>query len=129
MAFEDAGEGRVTSARHALGWLAAANAVGVWMAALLLWPRLGVLAGEATYGRWVPVHLNLQLYGWTSLPLLGWLFAIYQVGKSKWAGPAIWGWSVALMVGSEFWLSGRTTGKIFLDWSGGSLQALMLAQG
>ncbi len=129
MAFEDAGEGRVTAARHALGWLVAANAVGVWMAALLLWPNLGLLAGEATYGRWVPVHLNLQLYGWTSLPLLGWLFAIYQVGKSKWAGPAIWGWSVALMVGSAFWLSGQTTGKIFLDWSGGSLQALMLAQG
>jgi cytochrome c oxidase cbb3-type subunit 1 len=75
------------------------------------------------------MHLNLQLYGWTSLPLLGWLFAIYQVGTSKWAGPAIWGWSVALMVGSAFWLSGQTTGKIFLDWSGGSLLALMLAQG
>lgn len=129
MAFEDAGEGRATASSHALGWLVAANAVGVWMAALLLWPKLGVLAGEATYGRWVPMHLNLQLYGWTSLPLLAWLFAIYQVGTSKWAGPAIWGWSVALMVGSAFWLSGQTTGKIFLDWSGGSLLALMLAQG
>lgn len=129
MAFEDGGDDRVTAARHALGWLVAANAVGVWMAALLLWPGLGVLAGEATYGRWVPLHLNLQLYGWTSLPLLGWLFAIYQAGSSKWAGPAIWGWSAALMAGSVFWLSGRTTGKIFLDWSDGSLRALMLAQG
>ena len=99
------------------------------MAALLLWPKLGVLSGEATYGRWVPVHLNLQLYGWTSLPLLCWLFGIYQIGSSRWAGPAIWGWSAALIVGAVFWLSGHTAGKIFLDWSGGSLHALMLAQG
>ncbi len=129
MAFEDAGEGRVTAARHALGWLVLANAVGVWMAALLLWPSLGSLTGEAGYGRWVPVHLNVQLYGWTSLPLLCWLFAIHQVGSSKWAGPAIWGWSAALLLGAVSWLSGHTTGKIFLDWSGGSLLALMLAQG
>jgi cytochrome c oxidase cbb3-type subunit 1 len=28
-----------------------------------------------TYGRWMPVHLNGQLYGWCSVPLLGLLFA------------------------------------------------------
>lgn len=128
MAFEDAGKGRVTAARHALGWLLVANAVGVWLSALLLWPGLGGLAGEAGYGRWVPVHLNLQLYGWTSLPLLCWLYGIYQTESSKWAAPAIWGWSGALIIGSMFWLSGKTTGKIFLDWSGGSLWALIVAQ-
>lgn len=128
MAFEEAGEGRVAAARHALGWLVMANAVGVWLAALLLWPELGRFSGEAGYGRWVPVHLNLQLYGWTSLPLLCWLFGIYQTGRSKWAGPAIWGWSGALIIGAIFWLSGKTTGKIFLDWSGGSLWALIVAQ-
>ena len=26
--------------RHSLGWLVAANMVGVWLAALLLWPGL-----------------------------------------------------------------------------------------
>ena len=38
---------------------------------------------EWTYGRWVPVHLNVQLYGWTSLPLVAWLFSIYEVDRSK----------------------------------------------
>lgn len=128
MAFEEAGPGRVTAARHALGWLMVANAIGVWLAALLLWPTLGRLTGEAGYGRWIPVHLNLQLYGWTSLPLLGWLFGIYEMGRSKWAAPAIWGWTAALVSGVCYWLSGHTTGKIFLDWSGGSLSALMVAQ-
>lgn len=33
------------------------------------------------------------------------------------------------MAGGVFWLSGWTTGKIFLDWTGGSLTALMVAQG
>ena len=54
--------------RHALGWLAFGNAVGLYLALLLMEPRLQ--AGIWTYGRWVPVHLNAQLYGWTALPLV-----------------------------------------------------------
>ena len=52
--------------RHALGWLVAGNVVGLWLAILQLKPGLAV--GDWTYGRWVPVHLNVQLFGWTSLP-------------------------------------------------------------
>jgi cytochrome c oxidase cbb3-type subunit 1 len=29
-----------TIRRYALGWLVAANLIGVWLAALLLWPQL-----------------------------------------------------------------------------------------
>lgn len=106
---------------HALGWLVVANAVGVWMATLLVFPLLGTMLGELTYGRWVPVHLNLQLYGWCSLPLVGFLIHLYHAEGSKVAGygrSVVWLWSAALLVGAVSWLSGESTGKIFLDWNG-----------
>jgi len=108
--------------RHALGWLVAGNMVGLWLAALQLRPSLA--AGEWTYGRWVPVHLNLQLFGWTSLPLVAWLCACYEVDRSKaarWVPAAVWAWTAALAAGALSWLNGRTSGKIFLDWRDGSL--------
>ena len=89
--------GMETAARHALGWLLFGNLAGLWLSVLLLWPELG--AGEWTYGRWVPVHLNVQLYGWTSLPLVAWLMAIYQVDASRvrrWGAAAVWALTAAL---------------------------------
>lgn len=109
---------------HGLFWLVVANGVGVLLALLLLVPGGNALLGEWTYGRWVPVHLNLQLFGWTSLPLVGWLLRVYRVDESglRIVGQVVvWAWSLALVVGAMAWLGGRTSGKIFLDWSGGSL--------
>ena len=119
-----------TAARHALGWLVAGNTAGLYLALLLLKPEWQ--AGVWTYGRWMPVHLNLQLYGWTSLPLIGWLFALFEIDRTRhaaWGRAAVWAWSAALAVGTLHWLGGITSGKIFLDWKGGSLWALMAAQG
>jgi cytochrome c oxidase cbb3-type subunit 1 len=130
----DAGEPRqaqqgvTTAARHALAWLLVGNAAGLWLALLLIWP--GMQVGEWTYGRWVPVHLNVQLYGWTSLPLVAWLLFIYEVNRSKaaaWAPAAVWAWSAALVLGALHWLNGNTSGKIFLDWQGGALWGLVAA--
>ena len=56
--------------KHALVWLLFGNLVGLWLSVLLIWPSLGL--PEWSYGRWVPVHLNVQLFGWTSLPLVAW---------------------------------------------------------
>jgi len=106
---------------HALGWMFFANLVGVWLAVLLLFPPLGKLMGEWTYGRWVPVHLNLHLYGWSSLPLIGALFSVYGVQKTavgKYARSMVWLWSLALAMGVFSWLTGVSSGKIFLDWRG-----------
>ena len=102
---------------HALGWMFIANLVGVWLALLLLFPPLGKIMGEWTYGRWVPVHLNVHLYGWTSLPLVGALFYVYQV-KGEYARSIVWLWSLALAIGSLSWLMGESGGKVFLDWRG-----------
>lgn len=117
------------AARHALAWLVFGNAVGLWLALLLLWPALQV--GEWTYGRWVPVHLNVQLYGWTALPLVAWLLHIYEVDRSSkaaaWAPAAVWAWSAALALGTLHWLDGNTSGKIFLDWQGGALWGFVAA--
>jgi cytochrome c oxidase cbb3-type subunit 1 len=110
----------VSAVRHGLVWLVLANAVGVLLAVLLLFPALAQPLGEWSYGRWIMVHMNMELYGWTALPLLGFLFHTYSAGKrlSVWARPAVWLWSAALAVGCATWLSGASSGKLFLDWSG-----------
>jgi cytochrome c oxidase cbb3-type subunit 1 len=121
-------EGVLTAVKHALGWLVLGNAVGLYLSILLLDSSFQL--GSLTYGRWVPVHLNVQLYGWTSLPLVGWLFAIYEVGRSKvaaWAPAAVWGWTAALAIGVLHWIKGTTGGKIFLDWKDAALWAFVAA--
>jgi cytochrome c oxidase cbb3-type subunit I len=110
-----------TAAWHAFFWLVAGNAIGVMLALLLLVPSLNMLLGEWSYGRWMMVHVNILLYGWCSLPMLGWLFRIYGADRGPatvWCRPVLWLWSCALVVGSLTWLQGHSSGKLFLDWSG-----------
>ncbi len=114
----------MNAGRHALGWLVAGNAAGLWLSLLLLFP--GLQSGEWTYGRWMPVHLNVQLFGWTALPLTGWLLSIYGVSR-RWADAAVWAWTAALGAGVLSWLGGGSSGKIFLDWKGGPLLAFVAA--
>ncbi len=77
------GSGAVAlAAWHSAAWLVAANAVGVLLAALLLLPGVNGLLAAWTYGRWMPVHMNMELYGWCSLPLVAFLFHAYQVDQS-----------------------------------------------
>lgn len=118
-----------TAVRHSLGWLVFGNGVGLYLSMLLLAPSLQVQPW--TYGRWVPVHLNIQLYGWSALPLIAWLFSIFEVDGCKlssWGTAAVWAWTSALAVGAAHWLSGSSSGKIFLDWTGTSLWAFTAAQ-
>ena len=130
-------EGRTTvaqvAARHSLFWLVAANAVGLWLAASLLWPALGDLVAPLTYGRWMPLHLNWQLYGWCALPLVAALLHRYldeaDLRAAAQARIALGAWSLALGLGGLAWLAGDTSGKLFLDWHGltrGVLPAAML---
>jgi cytochrome c oxidase cbb3-type subunit 1 len=110
-----------SAAWHSLFWLVFANAVGVLIAILLLFPALNQLLGEWTYGRWIMVHLELELYGWSSLPMAGFLFKVYGADRgtlAQWCRPVLWVWSAALGAGTLFWLSGHSSGKLFLDWSG-----------
>lgn len=110
-----------TAAWHSMFWLAFANAVGVLIAFLLIFPQLNTPLGEWTYGRWMPVHIDLQLYGWCSLPLVAFLFSVYGTDRSSatpWARPALWLWSTTLAIGTITWLNGVSSGKLFLDWSG-----------
>lgn len=106
---------------HSLGWLVFANAVGILLACLLMWPSLGDLLAPWSYGRWITLHLNLQLYGWCSLPLVGLLFRMYLPdGPGRMPGWAVQLWSGALIFAAVEWLAGRTTGKPFMEWSGAS---------
>jgi len=106
---------------HGLFWLVFANAVGVLLAVLLLFPILNRALGEWTYGRWIMVHMNIELFGWTSLPLVGFLFRAYGADRgsaAKWCRPVLWVWSAGLAAGVLSWLSGHSSGKLFMDWSG-----------
>jgi len=118
--------------RHAFGWLFFANLIGVVMALLLVFPQAGNFLGGFTYGRWVPLHLNWQLYGWTSLPLIAWLFEMYEVDRNEksrtLAKAAVVVWSVALACGGLSWVMGHSSGKIFLDWKGVALWVFIAAQ-
>jgi cytochrome c oxidase cbb3-type subunit 1 len=119
------------AARHSLGWLLAANLTGVLMAAVLLWPEAGDRLAPFTYGRWVPLHLNWQLYGWCSLPLVGvllhWFFDWEKPRAAREARWALGAWSLALALGGVSWLAGVTSGKLFLDWHGWARPLLPLA--
>ena len=109
------------AAWHSLFWLVVANAIGVLIAILLLIPTLNPQLGEWTYGRWIMVHMNLELYGWTSLPLVGFLFSVYGADRgpaANWCRPVLWVWSASLGVGVFSWLFGHSSGRLFLDWSG-----------
>src|SRR5579863_4626221 len=86
--------------RHALVWLVVGNAIGVMIAILLLLPGLNPWLGEWTYGRWMMVHMNVALYGWCSLPMLGFLFKVYGADRgptAPWCRPILWLWSGALV--------------------------------
>jgi cytochrome c oxidase cbb3-type subunit 1 len=110
-----------SAAWHSLLWLVVANAVGALIATLLLFPKLSNVLGEWTYGRWIMVHMNLELYGWCSLPMAGFLFKVYGADReslARWCRPVLWVWSAALAVGAFSWLSGHSSGKLFLDWTG-----------
>jgi len=121
-------ESIATAVRHALGWLVFGNLIGLLISILLVRPDWQ--PGRLTYGHWIPLHLNAQLYGWSALPLVAWLFSMYEVdqGKAKgWGPPVIWAWTAALGLACFQWLSGDTSGKIFLDWKNGSLWGFLVA--
>lgn len=113
--------GIASAAWHALLWLVIGNSIGVMVAILLLLPGLNPILGEFTYGRWIMVHMNILLYGWCSLPMVAWLFKIYAADRgpvAAWCRPVVWTWSTALFAASLTWLTGHSSGKLFLDWTG-----------
>ena len=116
--------------RYSLSWLAVGCSVGFLMILLLVCPTLGLALGEFSYGRWVTLHLNFQLYGWGSLPLVGVLLKSFlrpgPAGLHQ-ANLALSAWSLALAMGGVSWLAGETSGKLFLDWAGTPLLLLVLA--
>lgn len=105
---------------HGVTWLAIACGVGLLMAVLLLVPEAGRSLGPLTYGRWAPVHLNATLYGWCGLPLLGLLLRLYRgpAANDRLSRAAVQVWSGLLLAGAVAWLSGQTSGKPYLDWTG-----------
>ncbi len=118
---EASSEAVALAAWHSLAWLVFANSVGVLIAVLLLSPRINRVLAPWTYGRWMPVHIDAQLYGWCSLPLVAFLFHVYRAGSkrtARWCRPILWIWSASLAIGAISWITGHSSGKLFLDWVG-----------
>lgn len=114
-----------------LSWLLAANLVGTLLACLLLWPQLNSWIQPFTYGRWIPLHLDWQLYGWCSLPLLGILclrFLQHDLKGYQKTVICFTLWSAALLFAGSRWLSGDVSGKVFLNWNGTNGLIFALAQ-
>ncbi|HUG10685.1 MAG TPA: hypothetical protein VMM36_06710 [Opitutaceae bacterium] len=108
-------------ARASIAWLLVANLVGLLLAVLLVWPGAGGLLGPLTYGRWMPLHTDFQLYGWCALPVAGVLLAAYLPRSRRGVlhtRIALAAWSVALMYSGIDWLDGGASGKLFIEWSG-----------
>ncbi|HEY5550444.1 MAG TPA: hypothetical protein VIK52_01045 [Opitutaceae bacterium] len=107
--------------RASVAWLCAANLVGVLLASLLLWPDAGNWLAPLTYGRWMPLHTDFQLYGWCALPVAGVLLAAYLPRSRRGvlhARVALIAWSAALVASGADWLGGGASGKLFVEWSG-----------
>ena len=112
---------QLTVARHSLGWLFAANLVGVWLAANLVWPDLGRSTGSLTYGRWMPLHTEWELYGWSALPVVGLLYRWLSAPDRRHAQferGGIFLWSAVLAASGVSWLAGNNSGKLFLSTTG-----------
>lgn len=109
--------------RFSFAWLVAANAVGLLLSLLLVWPDAGKLLGSLTYGRLMPLHMEWQLYGWCTLPLVGLLLKEFlgrdMAGISN-AQYILFLWSLGLFVGGVTFLTGSASGKLFLSWHGWS---------
>src|SRR5690606_5229672 len=95
-------------------------------------PDLGSHAGALTYGRWMPLHPDLQLYGGCSVPLVGLLFARYLPPENRRllaaAQAALAWWCGALVAGALSWLGGHASGKLSLDWPGPAALVFSVAQ-
>ncbi len=122
---------QIATTGFSLAWLFMANLVGLLLASLLLWPELNRFISPLTYGRWIPLHLDWQLYGWCFLPLLGLICTHFFDHQSKGSQSVILClslWSLGLLFGGYTWLSGGATGKVFLNWNTSSGLVFTLAQ-
>lgn len=120
------------TAAYSFLWLLLANLVGLWLALLLVWPELAAGLGEWTYGRWMPLHMDWQLYGWCALPLVGLLLSAFlspRYGSRPGDLHVGFGaWSLALLLGGWSSLHGVVSGKLFLNWQGAGRVAFPVAQ-
>jgi cytochrome c oxidase cbb3-type subunit 1 len=114
---------------HGLTWLTVGNAVGLLLATLLVFPRLGDWLAPLSFGRWVPLHLDFQLYGWCGAAIFGLLFRIYlpRGGMGRLPELAVHLWSGALAFAAVSWLTGHSDGKLFLEWSGAARVGLAVS--
>lgn len=121
---------QVRVAAFSVSWLALSNLVGLWLAVLLMWPELGLVLGRFGYGRWMPLHMDWQLYGWCALPSVGLIsirFWKHDPRAGELCSRAFWIWSSAMLVGGISWLMGEASGKPFLNWNGFARIYLALA--
>jgi cytochrome c oxidase cbb3-type subunit 1 len=112
---------QVEAMRFSFFWLVAANLVGCLMAILLIRPEIGQALGALSYGRWMPLHMEWHLYGWCSLPLVALLLKEFIEKKSGGLPDVRFSlvvWSLGLLAGGVAFLSGVSSGKLFLGWHG-----------
>ncbi|MGB1311629.1 MAG: cbb3-type cytochrome c oxidase subunit I [Leucothrix sp.] len=109
----------------AVFWLMLGSLFGVIASIKLHMPEFLADSALLTFGRIRPAHLNIVMYGWSSLAGLG--VATWMIPRllgtplrgAQWITAATWLWNCALGMGSGALLFGYTEGKEFLElhWS------------
>lgn len=105
-------------------WGVVGMLVGVWIAALLIWPELNFDLPWLSYGRLRPLHTNAVIFAFGGCALLGTSYWVVQrtshtpLAFPKLAAFTFWGWQLVIVLAAISLPLGYTSAKEYaeLEW-------------
>ena len=105
-------------------WGVVGMLVGVWIAALLIWPELNFDLPWFSYGRLRPLHTNAVIFAFGGCALLGTSYWVVQrtshtpLAFPKLAAFTFWGWQLVIVLAAISLPLGYTSAKEYaeLEW-------------
>jgi cytochrome c oxidase cbb3-type subunit 1 len=102
-------------------WAIVGMAVGVWIAAELLWPALNFDVPWLTYGRLRPLHTNAVIFAFGGSALFATSYYVVQrtchvrLFGEKLAAFTFWGWQLVIVLAAVTLPLGMTQGKEYAE--------------
>jgi cytochrome c oxidase cbb3-type subunit 1 len=105
-------------------WAIVGMAVGVFIAAQLMWPALGFDLPWLSFGRLRPLHTNAVIFAFGGCALFATSYYVVQrtCHARLWGGPLVgftfWGWQLVILAAAVSLPLGYTSGKEYaeLEW-------------
>ncbi len=105
-------------------WAIVGMAVGVFIAAQLIWPELGFNLPWLSFGRLRPLHTNAVIFAFGGCALFATSYYVVQrtCHARLWGGPLVgftfWGWQLIILAAALSLPLGFTSGKEYaeLEW-------------